>query len=49
MNKAHMTCITKVMEFHIYCIHMWVGYMDINKKKKFHHDRNIFKSECEYK
>lgn len=27
-----MTCITKVIEFHIYCIHMWLEYMDINKK-----------------
>lgn len=43
-----MTCITKVIEFHIYCIHMWLG-CGYKFKKKFHHDRKIFKSECEYK
>lgn len=43
-----MTCITKVVEFHIYCIHMWLG-CGYKLKKKFHHDRKIFKSECEYK
>lgn len=29
-----MTCITKVVEFHIYCIHMWLG-CGYKLKKKF--------------
>lgn len=35
-----MTCITKVVEFHIYCIHMWLG-CGYKYKKKNHHDRYL--------